>query len=109
MARGTWRETDEGLVLSYDPNLMKTLEALDLEAPLPDLWPLFEDLKTVPVLVIRGANSDLLSDETLRLMGERHPRSDGHHGARPGTRPFPRWRSRSGYPQISSPGLKTGT
>ena len=73
MARGTWREADEGLVLSYDANLMKTLEALDLRTPPPDLWPLFDNLKSVPVLVIRGANSDLLSDETRRLMGERHP------------------------------------
>jgi len=74
MARGTWREGEGGLVLSYDPNLTKTLEALDLETPLPDLWPLFEALKPFPVLAIRGANSDLLTAETLRMMQERHPR-----------------------------------
>src|SRR3712207_1543968 len=59
MARGTWRESDGQLVLNYDPNLMKTLENLNPETPLPDLWPLFEDLKLFPVLAIRGANSDL--------------------------------------------------
>jgi len=73
LARGTWHETAEGLALSYDSSLIKTLEALDPEAPLPDLWPLFERLKPVPLLVIRGGMSDLLSDETLRLMAERHP------------------------------------
>jgi pimeloyl-ACP methyl ester carboxylesterase len=73
MARGTWHETADGPVLSYDANLMKTLEALDPGKPLPDLWPLFDSLKAVPTLVIRGGNSDLLSDETLRLMMERHP------------------------------------
>ncbi|EIM28302.1 alpha/beta fold hydrolase [Microvirga lotononidis] len=73
MARGTWRETEDGLVLAYDPRLTKALEGLDLEAALPDLWPLFETLKLFPVLAIRGANSDLLSAETLRMMKERHP------------------------------------
>jgi len=73
MARGTWHETADGLVLSYDANLMKTLEAVDPEAPLPDLWPLFETLKPIPLLVVRGGNSDLLSDDTVHRMRERHP------------------------------------
>lgn len=74
MARGTWHEQDGHLVLSYDPGLMKPLEALDLDKPMPDLWPLFEGLKSLPVLVIRGERSDLLTTETLVLMQERHPR-----------------------------------
>jgi pimeloyl-ACP methyl ester carboxylesterase len=74
LARVTWRESDGQLILNYDPNLMKTLEAADPEAPLPHLWPLFEGLKPFPVLAIRGEHSDLLSDETLQAMQERHPR-----------------------------------
>ncbi len=74
MARGTWREDEGQLILNYDPNLMKTLEGLDLESPLPDLWPLFEGLKPFPVLAIRGGNSDLLTAHTLQSMQERHPR-----------------------------------
>jgi len=73
MARGTWHETDRGLVLSYDLNLMKPLDLLDLEAPIPDLWKLFEGLKPFPVLAIRGENSDLLPEQTLNEMQERHP------------------------------------
>jgi pimeloyl-ACP methyl ester carboxylesterase len=73
MARGTWRESEDGFVLNYDPNLMKTLEGLDLEAPLPDLWPLFEAMRPFPVLAIRGGLSDLLTAETLQMMQERHP------------------------------------
>lgn len=73
-AAGTWREESGRLVLRYDPLLMKSLEALDLEMPLPDLWPLFEGLKPFPVLAIRGANSDLLSAATLKAMQETHPR-----------------------------------
>jgi pimeloyl-ACP methyl ester carboxylesterase len=74
LAHGTWREEDGRLVLRYDPRLMRTLEAFDLEAPLPVLWPLFEGLSAVPVLAIRGGNSDLLAEATLRLMQEKHPR-----------------------------------
>ncbi len=74
LVRVTWREADGQLVLNYDPNLMKTLESSDPEAPLPDLWPLFEGLKPFPVLAIRGELSDLLSTETVQAMQERHPR-----------------------------------
>lgn len=74
MARGVWREADGRLVLSYDPQLMKTLEAVDLETPLPELWSLFEGLKPIPVLVFRGANSDILSPEAVRRMEASHPK-----------------------------------
>ncbi len=73
MARGTWHETNGRLVLNYDPNLMKPLQALDLEAPMPDLWHLFDGLASIPVLAIRGENSDLLSAQTLAEMRARHP------------------------------------
>ena len=75
-AQRTWKEDNGRLVPDYDPALMKTLEALDLEAPLPVLWPFFDGLKHAPMLVLRGANSDLLSDETLRAMKARHPACD---------------------------------
>jgi pimeloyl-ACP methyl ester carboxylesterase len=72
-ARLTLQETDGQLVPRYDPMLMKILERMDLEAPLPDLWPQFEALSHLPLLVIRGANSDLLSNATLADMLKRHP------------------------------------
>lgn len=74
VAQRTWKETADGrLVSDYDPNLMKTLELLDLEAPLPVLWQYFLGLANVPVLALRGANSDLLAPETLAEMARRHP------------------------------------
>ncbi|WP_243367870.1 alpha/beta fold hydrolase [Microvirga solisilvae] len=73
MARGTWHEESGRLVLSYDPNLMKPLQELDLTKPMPDLWQLFEGLASVPVLAIRGELSDLLSNKTLFAMQQRHP------------------------------------
>ena len=51
MARQTWREggkTDKRLAANYDPKLMKSLEAIDFEAPLPPLWHLFEGLSSRP-------------------------------------------------------------
>lgn len=72
-ARRTWKEAEGRLVPDYDPALMKTLEALDLEAPLPQAWPLFDALKHAPMLVLRGANSDLLSEATVAAMASRHP------------------------------------
>lgn len=73
MARRTWTQRGGALVPDYDPRLLKTLEELDLEAPLPELWPYFAGLGHVPLLAIRGANSDLLAEKTLVEMGERHP------------------------------------
>ncbi len=75
-AHQTFAETAGVFSARYDPALMKTLESLDLTAPLPDMWPQFEALKEVPVLVLRGENSDLLSPETLTEMSRRHPRLD---------------------------------
>jgi pimeloyl-ACP methyl ester carboxylesterase len=61
-------------VADYDPALLNTVRAMDLSQPLPDLWPQFEALASVPVLAIRGANSRLLTAETIDEMGRRHPR-----------------------------------
>jgi pimeloyl-ACP methyl ester carboxylesterase len=73
LARTTWKEADGRLVMDYDPALRKTLEAADFETPPPPLWFLFAGLKGIPVMVLRGANSDLLSTETLEAMAAAHP------------------------------------
>ncbi len=74
-ARGTFVETAGGqFELSYDRALMKGLEALDLDKPFPTLWPQFMALAAVPLLTIRGENSDLLTEATLTEMAARHPR-----------------------------------
>lgn len=57
----------------YDQNLMKTLDAFDLEQPLPTVWPQFDGLRDIPLLILKGENSDLLSAETLQEMVIRHP------------------------------------
>ena len=70
-SRRTWQERDGRLVTTYDVRLAKTLEGIDLERPLPSLWKEFDALRAIPLMVIRGANSDVLSDETVTAMRER--------------------------------------
>lgn len=58
--------------LSYDPALRDAVEASMKDAP-PDLWALFDALESLPMLAIRGANSDVLSAATLDEMRARRP------------------------------------
>ncbi|ODA94347.1 hydrolase [Mesorhizobium sp. SEMIA 3007] len=73
MVGALYRETAQGLLPDFDPKLVDTVANLDLSQPLPALWPQFEALAAIPLLAIRGANSKLLSAETLDGMRKRHP------------------------------------
>ena len=67
-----YRQTPDGLIIRYDPKLRDAV----LEAgaqPAPDLWPLFDALAGLPLALVRGANSDLLSQETANEMARRRP------------------------------------
>lgn len=71
-AERTFRKRPDGrLELDYDPAIARVFK--DAGAPAPDLWPLFDALKDTPLLIIRGALSDLLSAETVTAMLARHP------------------------------------
>jgi pimeloyl-ACP methyl ester carboxylesterase len=72
-ARRTWTVQEGRLVLTYDPALAETLADFDIEHPLPPMWNEFDALARVPVLVIRGARSDILSAATLDGMRVCHP------------------------------------
>jgi pimeloyl-ACP methyl ester carboxylesterase len=72
-AKRGWRERNGRLIPTYDPALAHNLAALSPDQPVPTMWPQFEALARVPVMVIRGANSDILSPETVDAMKARHP------------------------------------
>jgi pimeloyl-ACP methyl ester carboxylesterase len=73
-AHRTWRMKDDALLPTYDVRLARTLAGIDIERTLPPLWNEFDALSRVPMLVIRGANSDILSADTVAAMGKRHPK-----------------------------------
>ncbi len=73
MTAAIYRDEGGRPVADYDPALVNTVAALDLSQPLPALWEPFAALGAVPVLVIRGANSRLLSAETVTEMQRRQP------------------------------------
>jgi pimeloyl-ACP methyl ester carboxylesterase len=65
-------ETPGGLRIPYDPALRDAfLKAF--EGPPADLWPLFDALQGLPLALIRGANSDLLTAATVARMRARRP------------------------------------
>jgi pimeloyl-ACP methyl ester carboxylesterase len=71
-ARATFQKADGSFGLTFDPKLVKPLDRLRLDEPLPPVWPLFDALADMPLLVIRGSNSDVLSPATLIEMARRH-------------------------------------
>ncbi|QDL91598.1 alpha/beta hydrolase [Paroceanicella profunda] len=72
-AEGGFTETPDGVALRYDPRLRDALLAQAEAGPLPDLWPLFDLLEGLPLALLRGANSDLLTAETAARMQARFP------------------------------------
>jgi pimeloyl-ACP methyl ester carboxylesterase len=68
MADALYVEKAGRLVTDYDPKLTDQLQAIDFSKPLATLWPQFELLAKVPLLVVRGDHSRLLSQETLTRM-----------------------------------------
>jgi len=72
IAEGTYREGADGLLhFDWDIALAKPLVAG--AGAVPDLWPLFRSLGDKPVLVLRGQQSDVLSESTLARMAALKP------------------------------------
>ena len=77
---GRWRQeaerhfsvTETGLRLNYDPALRDAFLAA-MEGGGGDLWPMFDACAGLPLALLRGANSNLLTAETAAEMQRRRP------------------------------------
>lgn len=71
-AEALWEATADGLRNRYDPALATALREQSA-GEAPDLWTFFDALRDLPAGVIRGENSDLLTEQTVAEMKRRHP------------------------------------
>lgn len=71
-AERLYDEGPRGLTIRYDPALRESFLAA-FQGPPVDLWPFFDACEGLPLALIRGANSDLLSAETVAEMRRRRP------------------------------------
>lgn len=67
-ARALYVERDGVPVLAYDPAISQAMSDEDSGAVPPDLWPLFEAIVDVPMLVVRGELSDILAPACVARM-----------------------------------------
>ena len=67
-----YRGGPDGVDITYDPALREAVLSNEAAAA-PDLWPIFDALEGLPLALIRGANSDLLSRETYEAMAAKRP------------------------------------
>lgn len=74
-ARNTFREHEDGTITAdYDQAIGTAIrESADNAVPV-DLWPMFKSLAQIPIMTLRGEDSDILSRETLDRMAREHPK-----------------------------------
>ena len=70
-AEATFREGADGL-LHFDWDIDVVRPLLTPREPQPDLWQLFRAIRHVPLLVVRGGISDVLTAKTLARMESEH-------------------------------------
>ncbi|MBP1860643.1 alpha/beta fold hydrolase [Rhizobium herbae] len=73
MAEAIFREKDGVIIADFDPALIEPLRSVEPNTAVPDLWALYEGLKAVPLMAVRGENSTILSEKTFAEMAQRHP------------------------------------
>jgi pimeloyl-ACP methyl ester carboxylesterase len=76
-ARRAFRErAGGGLERTYDERLSATIEGLDPASPPPPIWELFDAMAGIPLMLIHGGLSDLLSPQGVQDMTARRPDID---------------------------------
>jgi pimeloyl-ACP methyl ester carboxylesterase len=74
--RRAFRPEGGGLVRTYDPKLGHVFDAIDPENPIEPIWGLFDKMTGLPLMLIHGALSDLLTAQGVRDMKARRPDLD---------------------------------
>lgn len=75
--RRAFREkTGGGLERTYDLKLAMTLDGVTPDTPLPPIWELFDKLAGIPLMLVHGGLSDLLSPQGVQDMVTRRPDID---------------------------------
>lgn len=72
-ARRLFRDVGGRPALDYDPGLALNFAAVTPQTPMADLWGAFDTLAGVPVQVLHGRLSNILSAATVAAMAARHP------------------------------------
>jgi pimeloyl-ACP methyl ester carboxylesterase len=72
MATAIYRETNGRIAADVDPAIAAQLKTIDFGKPLPDLWTQYQGFDGLPLMVVRGENSALLSEATLLEMAASH-------------------------------------
>ncbi len=63
------------IAFDYDMKIAEPLDAVP-DGPAPDLWPAYDALAGRPLLLLRGAHSDILAARTAAMMAVRNPRAE---------------------------------
>lgn len=70
-ARNVYRENEDGRpVLAHDPAIAESVSRSNVPV---DLWPAFDAMAGVPVMVVRGQTSDILAPACVEEMRRRRP------------------------------------
>ncbi|MEO0439396.1 MAG: alpha/beta hydrolase [Pseudomonadota bacterium] len=71
-ARRTYVEEGGSFRPAYDPGIATSMEGDQPATVPPDLWPMWDMLASLPILLLRGGISDILHADTAAKMEARH-------------------------------------
>ena len=72
-AKRTYQEGQDGVpVLAYDPKIAVPLNDSENDSAAPNLWPVYDQIGAIPMLLIRGEHSDILESDCVAKMTERN-------------------------------------
>jgi pimeloyl-ACP methyl ester carboxylesterase len=85
-----YRDVDGKPVLNYDQTLGLSFKSLKPKtgAPIPTFWKLFDSLRHLPLLIIRGEHSDLFSKRVMQDMAISHGNAETFTVKKRGHAPF---------------------